>query len=61
MRGRTGKTPSSHPPAVARRAPARRERLVLVRAAEGRVRDTARFALEVEAAPPEWAAAHAPS
>ena len=59
--GRPGNNPYCHHRALDMRARGRRERLVLVRAAEGRVRDTARFALEVEAAPPEWAAAHAPS
>jgi len=55
--GRTGNNPYCHHRALEMLARGKRERLTLVRAAEGRIRDKAEFALTVEEAPPEWVTA----
>lgn len=52
--GRTGNNPYCHHRALEMLAKGKRERLTLVRAAPGRIRDTARFELSIEDAPPEW-------
>lgn len=54
--GRTGNNPYCHHRALELLAQGKRERLTLERRAGGRIRDTARFALSVETAPPEWIA-----
>jgi radical SAM protein with 4Fe4S-binding SPASM domain len=54
--GRPGNNPYCHHRALEMLRQGKRERLVLVQHAEGRVRDTARFELELEDAPPDWAA-----
>ncbi len=55
--GKTGNNPYCHHRALEMLARGKRERLTLVRAAPGRVRDTARFELSEEVAPPDWVAA----
>ena len=58
--GKTGNNPYCHHRALEHLAQGKRERLTLVQRAEGRVRDTARFELTVEDAPPEWVASLPP-
>jgi radical SAM protein with 4Fe4S-binding SPASM domain len=52
--GKLGNNPYCHHRALEMLTRGKRERMVLVRAAEGRIRDTPCFALEVEDAPHEW-------
>jgi len=52
--GKTGNNPYCHHRALEMLARGKREHLTLVRAAPGRIRDTARFELGEEDAPPEW-------
>lgn len=54
--GRTGDNPYCHHRALERLAEGKRERLALVQAARGLVRDTARFELRLEDAPIDWLA-----
>jgi radical SAM protein with 4Fe4S-binding SPASM domain len=54
--GKTGNNPYCHHRALELLARGKRERLTLVRAAPGRIRDTARFALSEEDAPADWIA-----
>lgn len=54
--GRRGNNPYCHHRAIEQLREGKRERLVLMRPAEGRIRDTALFALDVEEAPPDWIA-----
>ena len=54
--GRRGNNPYCHHRALEMLAAGKRERLTRVRAAPGKIRDTARFELIVEDAPPEWVA-----
>lgn len=54
--GRRGNNPYCHHRALEMLAQGKRERLTLVREAEGRIRDTGQFELSVEDAPPEWVA-----
>lgn len=58
--GRPGNNPYCHHRAIELLASGKRERLRLVRAAEGRIRDTARFELVMEDAPADWAASLPP-
>jgi radical SAM protein with 4Fe4S-binding SPASM domain len=53
--GRWGNNPYCHHRAIEMLARRKRERLRLVRAAEGHVRDTAAFEIFEEVAPPDWA------
>lgn len=52
--GKRGNNPYCHHRALELLAAGKRERLELVRAAAGLIRDRARFELHVEDAPPEW-------
>ena len=52
--GKVGNNPYCHHRALEILARGQRERMVLVRAAEGRIRDTPCFALELEDAPADW-------
>ncbi|MBI2388407.1 MAG: radical SAM protein [Deltaproteobacteria bacterium] len=54
--GRRGNNPYCHHRALELLAAGKRERLELVHAAAGLIRDRARFELHVEDAPPEWIA-----
>lgn len=54
--GRMGNNPYCHHRALEMLRQGKRERLVLVRAAEGKIRDAGRFELEIEDAPADWAA-----
>ncbi len=55
--GKRGNNPYCHHRAIELLAQGKRERLVQVRRASGHIRDTALFELQLEDAPPEWAAA----
>lgn len=54
--GKTGNNPYCHHRALELLREGQRERLTLVARAPGEVRDTARFELLLEAAPPDWSA-----
>lgn len=55
--GKVGNNPYCHHRALELLAAGQRERLKLVAAAKGEIRDTARFELVLEAAPADWVAA----